>query len=127
VRPGDLVANRFLLELQAGVGGMGKVFRARDKLSDAPVAIKVLLERRCGWDKRFMSEAETLSSLRHPGIVRHVAHGASVEGERYLVMEWLEGEELSTRLARGPEYRRTLLECVPENLLTLRLAAAWRL
>ena len=80
---------------------MGKVFRARDRLSGSPVAVKVLLERRAGWDERFTHEAETLSSLSHPGIVRHVAHGESPSGERYLVMEWLEGEELSTRLARG--------------------------
>jgi eukaryotic-like serine/threonine-protein kinase len=39
---------------------------------------------------RFAREAEGLSELHHPGIVRHVAHGETARGELFLVMEWLE-------------------------------------
>ncbi|HEX5661674.1 MAG TPA: protein kinase [Polyangiales bacterium] len=102
MRPGDVLANRFQLEAETGSGGMGQVFRARDRFSGTPVAVKLLRERRAGWDARFLREAEMLASLHHPAIVRHVAHGACPGGERYLVMEWLTGEDLATRLARGP-------------------------
>jgi eukaryotic-like serine/threonine-protein kinase len=102
VQPGDLLANRFQLEAHSASGGMGQVFRARDRFSGSQVAVKLLRERRAGWDARFLREAEMLASLHHPAIVRHVAHGAMPGGQRYLVMEWLEGEELATRLLRGP-------------------------
>jgi len=48
-----------------------------------------------------------MAAFRHFGIVRHVAHGAIPTGEPYLVMEWLEGEDLAARLARR---RLTLAE-----------------
>ncbi|MDB4977623.1 MAG: hypothetical protein JWN48_5964 [Myxococcaceae bacterium] len=80
---------------------MGKVFRGSDRLSGARVAVKVMLERRSAWDQRFAREAETLASLQHPNIVRHIAHGVTLSGERYLVMEWLDGEDLTARLTRG--------------------------
>jgi eukaryotic-like serine/threonine-protein kinase len=79
---------------------MGEVFRARDRVSGEAVAVKVLLESRSGEDRRFTREAAVLSELRHPGIVRYVAHGVTDAGEPYLAMEWLEGEDLSCRLGR---------------------------
>ncbi len=102
VQPGDVLAKRFQLEAETASGGMGQLFRARDRFSGALVAVKVLRLRRAGWDARFLREAEMLASLHHPAIVRHVAHGACTGGERYLVMEWLSGEDLASRLARGP-------------------------
>ena len=51
--------------------------------------------------ERFAREAELLSELNHPGIVRYVASGLTAEGEPYLAMEWLEGETLSARFERG--------------------------
>ena len=102
VQPGTVLAGRFELERRAGAGGMGEVFRARDQATGEAVAIKVLLERRSGEDRRFAREASVLSELRHPSIVRYVAHGLTDTGEPYLAMEWLEGEDLSCRLRRGP-------------------------
>jgi hypothetical protein len=43
-----------------------------------------------------------LAELQHPGIARHVAHGATEDGRHYLAMEWLDGEDLAARLRRGP-------------------------
>ena len=83
-----------------GAGGMGEVYRARDSKLKRDVAIKVLpadvandRERLA----RFQREAEVLASLNHP----HIAHVYGVEGNA-LIMELVEGEDLSQRIARGP-------------------------
>lgn len=101
MRVGDLVADRFeLLEL-AGEGGMGVVFRAHDRQSGADAALKLLRDE-TGWDQgrrtRFAREARVLAELRHPNVVRYVAHGVDRTGRYYLAMEWLEGEDLAARL-----------------------------
>src|SRR5262249_4659954 len=85
----------------AGAGGMGEVFEAKDLVLGELVAVKVLLERRGIHRARFEREAEALSELHHPGIVKYVAHGETPSGEPYLVMEWLSGEDLASRLKRG--------------------------
>ncbi len=89
---------------QLGAGGMGEVYRARDTRLGREVAVKVLPsgvtqdpERRA----RFEREAKLLASLNHP----HVAtvHGfEEADGTTALVMELVQGEDLSQRIARGP-------------------------
>jgi serine/threonine protein kinase/tetratricopeptide (TPR) repeat protein len=118
VLPGDLVAGRFEIEHLAGTGGMGAVYRARDRVSGGSVAVKVLLEGRTSGESRFEREAQLLSEMRHPGLARYVAHGAMAGGERFLVMEWLEGEDLSRRLQRS---RLSIRESL---VLTARVAEA---
>jgi tetratricopeptide (TPR) repeat protein len=98
VRSGDVIAERFVLEAEAGSGGMGTVFRARDRTSNALVALKLIHDEAGG--ERFDREVAALADLTHDAIVRYIAHG-HVDGTRYLVMEWLEGEDLETRLSRG--------------------------
>jgi tetratricopeptide (TPR) repeat protein len=101
--PGDTVGQRFIVDKLAGAGGMGAVYRSHDAETGAPVAIKVLLEGRQQGDLlRFEREARALSELAHPGVVRYVERGLSGGGRPYLAMEWIEGESLATRLARGP-------------------------
>ncbi len=102
MRKGDVLADRFEIEFPSGSGGMGQVYRGRDRSSDQPVAIKVLHRTGPLEIERFSREAELLSTLTHPGIVRYIAGGATESGEPYLVMEWLEGESLSERLKRLP-------------------------
>ena len=80
---------------------MGEVWQARDRLRDSHVALKMLTGTSESGRARFLREAVVLSDLRHPGIVRYVSHGLTPSQELYLVMEWLEGEDLSQRLARG--------------------------
>ncbi|HZI65075.1 MAG TPA: serine/threonine-protein kinase, partial [Thermoanaerobaculia bacterium] len=87
-----------------GAGGMGEVYKARDTRLERTVAIKVLpahvsptVESR----QRFEREAKTISQLSHPHIC--ALHDVGREGEiEYLVMEYLEGETLADRLAKGP-------------------------
>jgi len=102
--PGSLFANRFEILRVAGSGGMGTVYCATDRYSGDTVALKLLHAEISNRDEsdRFLREAQLLSELRHPGIVAHVAHGQTPDGQRYLAMEWLDGQELSERLARGP-------------------------
>ena len=101
MQPGDVIADRFEVEQLSGAGGMGEVYRGRDRLSGDPVAVKVLAEAARGaHEQRFAREAAILAELRHPGIVRYVAHGTMARGVPYLVMEWLDGEDLGARLAR---------------------------
>src|SRR5215472_14472048 len=98
--PGDVVADRFEVERLAGAGGMGAVYRAHDRHTGSAVAIKVLRMERGSKDERFAREARLLAELSHPRIVRYIAHGETRSGQPYLVMEWLEGEDLAQRLVR---------------------------
>lgn len=90
-----------------GAGGMGEVYRARDTTLDRDVALKILPPALAGDPERlarFEREAKTLASLNHP----HIAHvygltplSVSDATARGLVMELVEGEDLSDRIARG--------------------------
>ncbi len=101
---GALFANRFEIERLAGSGGMGAVYRARDRRTGAPVALKVLHDTAADPEalERFAREGRLLGELEHPGIVAYVDHGRTPEGRSFLAMEWLDGEDLAVRLARGP-------------------------
>lgn len=101
MKPGDVIAGRFELAELAGAGGMGRVYRARDRASGDWVAVKLLVGDAERHRERFAREAELLDQLRHPSIVRYVAHGVTEAGELFLAMAWLEGEDLANRLARG--------------------------
>ncbi|MBK9259698.1 MAG: protein kinase [Polyangiaceae bacterium] len=100
MRPGDLIGERFLIEHLAGVGGMGEVYRASDRVTGEAVAIKVLRELNLEGSERLAQESRVLETLSHPHIVKYVAHGIAPGGAPYLAMEWLDGESLATRLTR---------------------------
>lgn len=104
LQEGTLFANRFALERIAGSGGMGTVYRARDRFTGDFVALKLLhLDRaELAEAERFRREAQLLAELRHSGIVSYVAHGQTPDGQSYLAMEWLEGTDLAQRLSHGP-------------------------
>ena len=86
----------------------GQVFRARDTKLKRPVAIKILPPSLAADQDRlarFQREAEVLASLNHP----HIAGIYGLEesaGATALVMELVEGEDLSRRIARGSDTRR---------------------
>ncbi len=88
---------------QIGAGGMGEVWRARDSQLGRDVALKILPAAVAGDPDRLMRferEAKALASLNHPNIAQ--IHGLeNAEGTRALVMELVEGEDLSQRIARG--------------------------
>jgi serine/threonine protein kinase len=86
-----------------GAGGMGEVYRARDTRLERTVAVKVLpshLSASPEVRQRFEREAKTISSLSHPHICALYDVG-NQDGVEFLVMEYLEGETLSERLAKG--------------------------
>ncbi len=95
------VPERFTILDEAGAGGMGTVYRARDAETDRVVALKVLADT-AGDVTRFALEAKLLSELDHPNIVRYVAHGIAEDHHPYLAMEWLAGESLDHRLHALP-------------------------
>jgi hypothetical protein len=102
MRPGDVVAHRFEIDRFANGGGMADLYHARDRETGRPVAVKVIRSHRASDQKRFVREARILADLEHPGIVRYVAHGAQRNGELFLAIEWLDGEDLGSRLTRAP-------------------------
>src|SRR5207247_2358228 len=100
------VARRGPYEIVAlvGAGGMGEVYRAKDTRLDRAVAIKVLpghLADNPELRQRLEREAKTVSSLNHPHIciLHDIGHQDGID---YLVMEYLEGDTLAARLAKGP-------------------------
>jgi serine/threonine-protein kinase len=87
-----------------GEGGMGQVYRARDTTLHRDVALKILPDAfATDPDRlaRFTREAQTLAALNHPNIA-HIHGLEQTGGVRALVMELVEGEDLSQRIARGP-------------------------
>lgn len=87
-----------------GAGGMGEVYLAKDTRLDRTVAIKVLpehLAQNPDLRQRFEREARAVSSLNHPHIcvLHDIGHQDGID---YLVLEYVEGESLADRLAKGP-------------------------
>src|SRR5437763_2990482 len=102
LQPGNVVAERFEIEELAAAGGMASVYRCRDRLAGGSAALKVQPAAMLSDWRRFEREAQLLAELRHPGVVKYVAHGLLDPGDLWIAMEWLEGESLEARLARGP-------------------------
>ena len=87
-----------------GAGGMGEVYRANDTRIDRTVAVKVLrphLLESAEARQRFDGEARAISRLNHPHVCALYDVGHQ-EGVDFLVMEYVEGETLASRLSRGP-------------------------
>ena len=121
--PGSLFAHRFEVLALAGQGGMGAVYRAIDRYSGQVVALKLLHESSgTSESERFVREAQLLSELQHPGIVSYVAHGKSPDGQRFLAMEWLDGCDLSDRLAKGPLAVRDCITLIEQAAAALAFA-----
>jgi len=92
------------IERELGRGGMGEVFLATDTRLDRQVAIKALpahLAQDAERLARFQREAKVLASLNHPNIA--AIYGLEeAAGHQYLILEFVEGENLDTRLGNGP-------------------------
>jgi eukaryotic-like serine/threonine-protein kinase len=98
------VAGRYRIERTLGRGGMAVVYLAQDEELARPVAVKVLADELVGDDafrRRFVREARLAARLSHPNAVQ--VYDAAQDGERpFIVMEYVDGETLAERLARGP-------------------------
>jgi serine/threonine protein kinase/Tol biopolymer transport system component len=84
-----------------GAGGFGEVYKARDTRLDRTVAIKILPSADPELKARFEREAKAIAALTHPHICTLYDVGHQ-DGTDYLVMEYLEGETLDKKIARGP-------------------------
>ena len=100
---GRTIRNYDILSL-VGVGGMGEVYRARDRSLGREVALKVLpheVSKDPERVKRLEREARTLASLNHPAVATLFGLEEH-EGQRFLVMELVPGQTLAERLRHGP-------------------------
>jgi predicted ATPase/Tfp pilus assembly protein PilF len=97
---GTVLLGRYRVGRRLGAGGMGEVYLARDQRLDRPVALKVLHTRAADLG-RLEREARTTSALNHPHILT-VYDVAEQEGLRFISTEFIDGETLRARLARGP-------------------------
>ena len=94
----------YRIDREIGRGGMGVIFLAQDTRLGRAAAIKALPEDVAGDPDRlarFEREAKALASLSHPNVAGIYGLEES-EGRRYLALEYVEGESLAERLARGP-------------------------
>lgn len=110
---GQLLAQRYQVIALIGHGGMASVYQAYDTHLRQPVAIKIIhphLADQPNFLQRFEAEAVVVARLRHPNIVQ--VYDFCHAGEQYfMVMEFLEGETLETRLKRlASEGRRLPIE-----------------
>jgi serine/threonine-protein kinase len=100
---GDLIAGKYRVERVIGEGGMGTVYAAYHQLLDVRVAVKVLsaeLSEQPGIIARFLREARAVARLKSEHVAR-VSDIGMHEGQPFIVMELLEGEDLDKRLERG--------------------------
>ncbi|MFZ5830529.1 MAG: serine/threonine-protein kinase [Planctomycetota bacterium] len=89
---------------EIGRGGMGVVYRARQEGLDRVVAVKMILGSYLASPesvRRFRQEARAAAQLRHPNIVR-IHEVGELHGQHFFAMDFVEGESLAERLARGP-------------------------
>lgn len=100
--PRDFGQYELLSEI--GRGGMGVVYKARQKDLDRVVAVKMILASFLASPehvRRFQTEARAAARLRHSNIV-HIHEVGQCHGQHYFAMEYIEGESLAERIARGP-------------------------
>src|SRR5271167_4895972 len=97
VREGDLLAGKYRIERVLGVGGMGVVVAARHEQLDQLVAIKFVREDALGNAdaiERFLREARSAVRLKSEHVARVIDVGKLESGAPYMVMEFLDGEDL---------------------------------
>ena len=105
----DFSGTRYDLLEPIGRGGMGIVFRGRDRELDRDVAIKVTTWSTAADADRLRAEARTLARLEHPGIVPVHDVGQLPDGRVFTVMALVRGERLDTRAAALPLFDRLRL------------------
>ena len=129
--PGVVLDGKYRIERQLGKGGMGAVFQAIHLGTTRTVAVKVIVPQLAAQDEflfRFQREAEAAGRLRHPNVVNVTDFGSAVAGAgqlAYLVMEFLDGENLSDFLRKNPRPAADeILDIVDQVALALDAAHA---
>jgi serine/threonine protein kinase/Tol biopolymer transport system component len=109
---GYLLFGRYRIDTILGRGGMGSVFKAIDENLGIPVAVKENLFTTEEYARQFKREATILAGLRHNNLPRVTDHFVIAGQGQYLVMDFIEGEDLRSRIEKG-------------NLPSERLALDW--
>ncbi len=89
---------------ELGSGGMGRVYRVRNVISDRIEAMKILLPDLAGRQEladRFLREIKVLASLNHPNIAS-LRTALTIDNQLVMIMEYVEGTSLAERVERGP-------------------------
>jgi len=97
---GTLLNGRYRIVDILGQGGMGSVYRAMDENLGMEVAVKENLFTTDEYSRQFRLEAVILASLRHPNLPRVTDHFVFENQGQYLVMDYIEGEDLRQRMER---------------------------
>ncbi len=122
---GDTVG-RYQIQSLLGSGGMGEVYRAADPMLGRQVALKVL-RRELGADPerlaKFLQEARAASALNHPNILT-IHEVGDHDASRFIISEFVEGETVRQRLARGPLTLREILDIAIQTASALAAAHA---
>ncbi len=97
---GQVLQNRYRVVKPLGQGGFGAVYRAWDMNLNKPVALKENLDTSSEAQRQFLHEAQILSNLSHPNLPRVTDHFLIPGMGQYLVMDYIEGENLQAMLDR---------------------------
>jgi len=126
LEPGQVLDGKYRIVRLIGEGGMGSVFEGENTFISRRVAIKVLHAAAAGNEavlKRFEREAQAAGRIGSDHILEVLDLGTLPDGDRYMVMEFLDGEELSARIERmGIIPPRQLASLIRQTLVGLRAA-----
>jgi eukaryotic-like serine/threonine-protein kinase len=122
-RAADLVLGKYILLERLGTGGMGEVFKAKQRTFSRIVAVKVLKTER--WDdpvllQRFQREMVAAARVQHPHIVQAL-DADCVKGRHFLVMEYVAGTDLAKRVGTdGPLSVREACDYIRQAAIALQ-------
>src|SRR5262249_6582163 len=123
-RGSELVLGEYILLELIGKGGMGQVFKARQRRLKRLAAVKVI-RKECLANPdavtRFLREAEAAARLSHPNIVA-IYDASEARGVHFLAMEFIEGANLATRVKAGPLPPSTACDYMRQAALGLQHA-----
>ncbi len=109
---GTTIAGRYWIERQIGEGGFATVWKAIDRETQQPVAVKCfkMEDEIEHWQiLRFEQETAALGKLDHPGIVKLIDSGQDDDGNIWLAMNWIDGPNLRAVLKSGPVARERII------------------
>ncbi len=119
---GKVVNDRYEVIASIGEGGMGMVYKAKDRRSGDDIALKVLHRDISGDERtvrRFFSEARVLASLTHPNIIRLYDFGKTDEGLLYIAMELLKGSPVDELIRINEVDQATALQIIDQTAAAL--------
>ena len=127
-RIGQLVNDRYAIDRLLGSGAMGAVFGGIDRMTGAPVAVKILHDRMAGHHDsvaRFLNEAKLMRSIAHPGVLEVIEAGQDRAGRWFIALELLRGDDLATAIEEhGPLPADLVVEIGHQLLAALGAAHA---